>query len=318
MRGIRVCADLSEEFGLHLYHAARSTSSSVLRVKYTAAQVGSRKSRREQECKLLTEHGHTIRGYELQGDLLFGSTESVIRELMQHEADSQYFIVDLKRVVEVHHSSAILWLQAIRTLHAKGKHILFTSTQDKYGFVRHMKHQGGMEIADVVFRFEDSDHALEWCEDRVLEPLLPCVVPNPLIDLEEQPICKGLDDNELSALKAACKPVRFRRGETVFMRHDNADSMYFLNQGSVEVIVKVDTLREKRMTTLSAGMVFGELAMLNRNKRAAEVRAITDTFCYELKFKDIDDAVRTKMLVNLASLLAAKIDRDALEISAMY
>ncbi len=94
--------------------------------------------------------------------------------------------------------------------------------------------------------------------------------------------------------------------------------MYFITQGELEVILKIDHIREKRLATLAAGMSVGELAMLNQQQRTAEVRTLTHTSCLELKFKDIDETTRNKMLINIASLLASKIDRDTTEITMMY
>jgi CRP-like cAMP-binding protein len=101
------------------------------------------------------------------------------------------------------------------------------------------------------------------------------------------------------------------------MRNDPADAMFFIIQGEMEVVLRLRNKTEKRLTTLTAGMSFGELAMLNRNKRSAEVRARADTLCYEISFDDIPDTIRMKMLVNLAGILAAKLDQEAEEITAL-
>ncbi len=318
VRGIRVCEQVSADFGLHLYQAASSTSASVLRVKYTGAQVGSRKTRRDTARECLDELGNAIRGYELQGDLMFGATQSVISELMKESLGGSYFIVDLKRVVGIHQAAARLWSQAIQTLHEQGKQLFFTGIHDKYSFTRDISQAVDETLAYEVFRFKDSDHALEWCEDQLLGSILADTDTGSRLELCDQALCQGLDSEELAALQATCQPANFRAGDTVFRRDEDADTLFFINQGAVEVVLKIDNLREKRLTTLSAGMSFGELAMLNRNKRTADVRAIDDSFCYALRFVDIRDTVRVKMLANLAAMLAARVDRDAAEIAALY
>lgn len=94
--------------------------------------------------------------------------------------------------------------------------------------------------------------------------------------------------------------------------------MYFITRGEVEVVLQIDNARTKRLTTLAAGMTFGDLAMLSGEKRVADVRTLTDTTCLQLKFTDIDPATWTKMLTNLARILAAKLDREAVEITTLY
>ncbi len=123
VRGIKVCKDISTRFKLHLYHTARSTSASVLRVKYNAAQVGSRKSRTKVQRETLQKTGDNIIVYELQGDLLFGSADSIARELINDSQHCDYLIVDLKRVVDLHQASHDIFSSTVQFLHSKNKHI---------------------------------------------------------------------------------------------------------------------------------------------------------------------------------------------------
>lgn len=317
VRGIRVCEEVSTDFGLHLYHSARSTSASVVRVKYTGAQVHSRKARSKLEQETLNKKGSSICGYELQGDLMFGSTESLIKDMMSEASmGTDYFIIDLLRIVGIDNASSRLFVEVIWMLHSKGKHIFFTSKQDKYSFVRYMEKNAGKEISNELFRFKDRDHALEWCENRLIPAELQSS-PDICVEIKDHAICNGLDEEDHDLLNSVAKLVKFKAGDVAVMQDDRADSMFFVNRGELEVILKIDHKREKRLTTLSAGMTFGELAMLNRNKRTASVRARTDTDCYEVMFDDISDAVRIKMLANLANILAGKLAKDAQEITVM-
>ncbi len=316
VRGIRVCEAISAEFGLHLYHAARSTSSTVLRVKYSAAQLRSRKARSIAQQEVLTEKGNCVCGYELQGDLLFGSTESVIRDIMHEATCRDYFIVDLRRIVGMDDASSRLLLECVRLLHSRNKHIFFTSTRDKYSFVRYLVKNTSKAISEQLFRFKDRDRALEWCEDCVLGTTGDASAMI-LSELEVQDICAGLSTEEIFTLRQVCKQIEFAADTIVFRRGDSAESMFFIVKGEFEVMLRVRSHSEKRLTTVSAGMIFGELAMLNRHKRTAEVRACDDAICYEVKFTDIPEDIRIKMLVNLAGILAAKLDQEAEEITAL-
>ena len=77
VRGIEACKRLSKDFSLHLFHVARSTSATVMRQVYDCTKRTSRRRRSEAELAVLAAQGHRIRVYELQGELLFGSAESV-------------------------------------------------------------------------------------------------------------------------------------------------------------------------------------------------------------------------------------------------
>jgi glutaminase len=57
-------------------------------------------------------------------------------------------------------------------------------------------------------------------------------------------------------------------------------------------------------------MVFGEVAFVNQQRRTANVSAVTETVCLELRFDAIPEALRIKMLMSMASHFASKIERD--------
>ena len=91
---------------------------------------------------------------------------------------------------------------------------------------------------------------------------------------------------------------------------DPAESLYFILSGQVDVLVDTDAGHQLRLTTLGAGTVFGEVALVNRKRRTADVVAATDAFCLEVRFDALADTVRNKMLVNMASYFAGKIEQD--------
>ncbi|MGB5201522.1 MAG: hypothetical protein WBR56_16660, partial [Sedimenticolaceae bacterium] len=52
------------------------------------------------------------------------------------------------------------------------------------------------------------------------------------------------------------------------------------------------------------------VALVNQQRRTADVVAASDAVALEVRFDDLQDAVRTRMLVNMASYFASKIQRD--------
>jgi glutaminase len=61
-----------------------------------------------------------------------------------------------------------------------------------------------------------------------------------------------------------------------------ADAVYFLMRGEVSVIVALPQGGFKRLSTLSAGMSFGESALIAGGVRSADVRADTEVECFAL------------------------------------
>ena len=76
------------------------------------------------------------------------------------------------------------------------------------------------------------------------------------------------------------------------------------------VSINTESNRRLRLTTLSPSMVFGEIARLSQTRRTANVMATMDTTCLEIRFEAINDAIKMKMLANMASYFAGKIEHD--------
>ncbi len=312
-RGIKACERISKEFGLHLYDTVRSTSASVLRVEYDTTQIRSRKQRPEHEEEIIINNGSCIGVYELQGELKFSSTESVISDLLEKVSTRKYIILDFRRTVEIDRSSQLLLVELIKAV--KDSHmIFFTGLNAHYAFKRFLTKNKALKDIDTILKFQDTDHAIEWCEDRLLEAEGVAVNDDKLIDLDQHDLCAGLSSSELSLLQEQVTEVQFNSGDIVFRYGDPGDSMYFITKGAFEVILHLDSKHERRLTTLSAGTTFGELALLNQNRRAAEVRAQKDSLCLQLKFDKLGPIITTRLVANLANKLAKKLEWDAVEI----
>jgi glutaminase len=312
-RGIKVCEQISADFGLHLYHSVRATTATVIRVAYDGSQVHSKKLRRNNETRFLEAHGSTIRVFQLQGDLMFGSTESVMKTVMDELHQGDFFILDLKHVFEIDRAACQL-LQKLKELVCnQDKTLLFTHTSDKYGFTRYMKLHTRNDTDRYLFAFSDTDHALEWCEDKVLaqhssEQLITRV------ELEDQDLCQGLESDDISKLQAVTRPICSEAGETVFRCGDAADSLFLIVEGEVEVLLPTDTGHSKRLAMLSPGMSFGEMALLNHRTRSADVRTTRKSEFAQIVFDEIPEEIRLNLITNFAGQLARKLGRETREL----
>jgi glutaminase len=311
VRGIATCKRLAADFKLHLFDVVRSTSSSVLRLQYDARDVRSRRARTPREVEVLDRQGGAIRVYELQGEMRFGATESVLQQLSGDLDGVDFVILDMRRVFEVDHASTEMLAAFADTLRGLEKQLLFTETDAHYPFRRRLTKRAEGSAAESLFRFADTDRALEWCEDRLIGRESPGALTHPAVpDLRDHYLCQGLTRAEVGHLQEIVRPVVFEAGETLFRAGDDAGSLFFLVDGEVDVVVRTASGHERRLATLTPGMSFGEVAMLNERRRSAEVVAVSAAKCYELFFEDLDDSVRTKLVTNLAIYLSRKLARD--------
>ncbi|HXG79411.1 MAG TPA: cyclic nucleotide-binding domain-containing protein [Methyloceanibacter sp.] len=70
---------------------------------------------------------------------------------------------------------------------------------------------------------------------------------------------------------AGFPPANFVQGETIFAEGERGDKMYVIRSGEVEI-----ERGGKVVETLSAGGIFGEMALIDGSPRAATARAKTD------------------------------------------
>ena len=79
--------------------------------------------------------------------------------------------------------------------------------------------------------------------------------------------------------------VYFKAGETILSEGDQGDSAFLIVSGAVEVIVGAGA-KAKRVATLGAGEVFGEMSLLDPGPRSATIRATASTECRLTSYDD--------------------------------
>jgi glutaminase len=101
--------------------------------------------------------------------------------------------------------------------------------------------------------------------------------------------------------------ARDAAGETILRKGAAADRIYFLLSGEVSVVTELPNGELTRLSTLSRGMTFGELASVSRAARTADVRADPVSACLVLPLSTFDQLGETRpdlKLTLLENLLA--------------
>ena len=99
--------------------------------------------------------------------------------------------------------------------------------------------------------------------------------------LKENILFRGLTSRELKFVAGTVHIRNYRAGETVFKQGQPGVGMYIIESGTVTISARSETGQgqheEIRLTTLSEGDFFGELALVEENgKRSASAVAETD------------------------------------------
>jgi CRP-like cAMP-binding protein len=77
-------------------------------------------------------------------------------------------------------------------------------------------------------------------------------------------------------------------GDTIIRRGEPADSLLLITGGRLSVWVPLGGSEARRIATLEAGMMVGELSFLGRERRTADVEADTDVEAWVLRADDFD------------------------------
>jgi len=96
---------------------------------------------------------------------------------------------------------------------------------------------------------------------------------NPLEAFRATAICRGLDDAAAAQLLALAEPVSFTSGSRLVRQGEESRGAYVLRQGKVEARVSLPGGGEKTVAELSAGSMFGEMALLEHGHCSASVVA---------------------------------------------
>jgi glutaminase len=287
VRGVKACEALSAELGLHFLQPPRPSVAAV-RARYTLAVVRSKRRRLPIETRLLDEHGHRAAVYELQGDLRFATIEPVLRSIVDAGDALQFIVLDFKRVSHADDTATRLLAGLVDRCAAQGQHLVLTRVR-RGALLAGFSNELNPRHARAVSFQPQLDLGLEWCERGLLAhhavPVEGTATPSvpALTDLSQHRWCAGVADADIEHLGALLEPCHFDAGATLLRRGEPADAVYFLLRGEVSVVVELPQGGQKRLSTLSAGMGFGEAALLVGGTRSADVRADSPVECGRLR-----------------------------------
>ena len=125
--------------------------------------------------------------------------------------------------------------------------------------------------------------------------------------LDKVEIFEGLTQLEMDALTASSVTRSYPKNTVIINENDHADSLYLIESGRVKVYCSDKNGKEFIMNTLTTGDHFGELALLDDDKRSASVRTMEKSnFC--IIYKEDFNQVLTQQ-PNIAKTLIRNLTR---------
>lgn len=311
-------------------------SRSVVRRIYRGNHVYSRQVRSDYLAMQLQQHGQRIVVLELEGAIFFGSADSLEMEIERLAAEgAEYFVLDMKRVKHIDSSGAFILQRIHQRLSKSGKLMVISYVdkerrqsgryqsdypQEERRVVEHDRRLwrnlwlfGLMEnIGESAF-LVDTDTALGICEVRLLKDLPvdeACFVG---FDALKSGVFGSLASDELKCVLPMLKACHYAAGQIVFSQGEPGDALYVLLKGSADVLINIPSGRQKRVQTLFPGAVFGEMALMDGEPRAASVRIIENSRCLRFSREDFatlmqeQPHIALKLFQHIAVLFAKRL-----------
>ena len=304
VRGLKVCEALSAHFDLHVLNRSGDVRSCII-ADYDIGGISSRRNRLPHEQQLLEEHHEDIRIIELVGALTFATIDYVSRQLAARPR-AQLLVLDFHRVPTITEAAARLLAESLRDLGARGMTAIFSGLDQSSPLWEVVR--PWVEDLPKVRRFALLDDAIEWAEDQVIYRYGGYVNLKEATDLSDQALLRGLPAEDIDELAALATPRTFEAGQRIITIGEPATSLFFLQSGMVSVKLPSGV----RLASMSQGMEFGEMALLEE-RRTADVWADTFVACLELPRDQINRFCQEhpqsgqRIVHNLAALLAKRL-----------
>ncbi len=135
----------------------------------------------------------------------------------------------------------------------------------------------------VCCDFPDLDHALEWCEDKMIKmenaaDIGHLSLSQQLTDLfpNKEIILRFM--NYLKHMKAPAGYYLFREG-------DASEHLYFIESGNITILLELGDGKNIRLQTMGSGTVLGEMGLYSKKPRSATAIVEEPSSLYSLSYE---------------------------------
>ena len=298
VRGSLACRDIARELDLHPLGAGPSESDAT-RCVYTVAQVGSKRRRSAVARTVLAQSGARALVIELQGSVSFLAIESLAAThaaVADTTGPLETLVLDLRRVERIDPPAIGLLADVLNSVTTAGGQAIVSGTFRHRAAVEALRDLRGGALTDVA----ELDDALELAEEAVLARFGPHTDGD--VTAIAHPVLAGLSDADRRAVVAASEVRSYPAGVDIVRAGDASSDVYLVLAGRLSVTIHVEGEGPRRLSTLEAGMVFGETALLRVGRRSADVRTDGDVTCLVLSTAAFDSLANERPAAAVAIL----------------
>ena len=258
---------------------------SVIKFSFDGSEYRSSLDRGPEELELLGKHGRELQGMSLQSYLFFGSANQLyqhIKKLLVGRPEWRYLLFDFRLVTGIDSSATHSFTQIKQAADKCGARLVFVNASSA---LSNAFRAIGLFSKDVIVA-PDLDHALELCEDAIIATHRK--EDSAIRSLREW-LSEALGSAEYADMLAQrCKRIQFGPGDTVAAQGERSDSMHFILEGRVAIIVDVGDGRTVRVRSLGRHTTIGEMGLITQRPRSATIEAEVASVVYEFRVEDYE------------------------------
>jgi sulfate permease, SulP family len=265
--------------------AFSASRGSVIKFSFDGSEYRSSLDRGPEELELLAEHGRELQGMSLQSYLFFGSANQLyqhIKKLLAARPECRYLVFDFRLVTGIDSSATHSFAQIKQASDKCGVRLVLVNVSSA---LSNAFQAIGFLSKDIIVA-PDLDHALEWCENSIIATHRK---DDSAIRSLRDWLSEALGSVEYADILAQrCKRIQFGPGETISRQGERSDSMHFILEGRVAIIVGVGDGRTVRVRSLGQHTTIGEMGLITQRPRSATIEAEVASVVYEFRVEDYE------------------------------
>jgi SulP family sulfate permease len=258
----------------------------VIRSKTRGDRKFSNKSRMPDEMQVLREHGAETIVYSLGGNLFFGTTDQLYRDIETELKTSRNVVLSFKEVHSIDFTAVHMLELLDSVVHAQKGELLLCSLSGE--LTRGVDFEGYLSHAAVAHKephwriFPDANTSLMYLEEKILSEHGQGIHKKLSFELSEMDIFAGCDAHALADLQTIVRVEKYESSRPVFLQGTHSEELYFIGHGIVDIVLPAHGAPARKLSTFAQGDFFGDMAFLDSEERSADAIAAAGTTLYSL------------------------------------
>ncbi len=287
---------------------------SVIKYELSGAEHRSNRARSFQQEQLLQGEGQQTHILCLQGYLFFGTANSLLDHIQRRLADEalppiRHLLIDFCRVNGLDVSALMSFAKLRRIARVRQIELVFAGLSTD--IAAQFRQNGIIEAGHEHHVLPDLDRGLEWCEEQILGEAR-----------QDQPQLLPLAQRLEELLPSAEQVSRFMSylevqevpaGQALIAEGESSEALYLVDYGQFTVIRELGDGQTRRIRTMGAGTIIGELGLYRQAVPMASVVADRPSRVYRLsrvaldRMQTDDPALAARFHQFIARLIAERL-----------